>query len=42
MCDYDGNVYMNYLCGNQLGNYWMCEAVVENTTVAEFLKSFFE
>lgn len=42
MCDWNGNVYMNYAGGNQLGNYWMCEAVVENTTVAEFLKSFFE
>ncbi len=42
MCDWNGNVYINYLCGNQLGNYWMCEAVVQNMTVAEFLKSFFE
>ncbi len=42
MCDWNGNVYINYLCGNQLGNYWMCEAIVENTTVAQFLKNFFE
>ena len=42
MCDWQGNVYINYLCGNQLGNYWMCEAIVENTTVADFLKNFFE
>lgn len=41
MCDWNGKVYINYLCGNQLGNYWMCEAVAEGT-VAEFLKSYFE
>lgn len=41
MCDWNGSVYINYLCGNQLGNYWMCEAVAEGT-VAEFLKSYFE
>ena len=42
MCDWNGNVYINYGCGNQYNFYWMCEAVVENTTVADFLKSFFE
>ena len=42
MCDYNGNVYINYLIGNQLGYYYMCEAVVENTTVDEFLESYFE
>ena len=42
LCDWNGNVYINYLCGNQYNFYWMCEAVAENTTVAEFLKSFFE
>ncbi len=41
MCDYNGKVYMNYLCGNQLGFYYMCEAEVEGT-VADFLKSYFE
>ena len=41
LCDYNGKVYINYLCGNQLGMYYMCEAEAEGT-VAEFLKSFFE
>lgn len=41
MCDWNGKVYINYLCGNQLGNYWMAEAIAEGT-VAEFLKSYFE
>lgn len=41
MCDWNGKVYINYLVGNQLGFYWMCEAESEGT-VAEFLKSYFE
>lgn len=41
MCDYNGKVYINYLCGNQWCFYWMCEAEAEGT-VADFLKSFFE
>ena len=41
MCDWNGKVYINYLVGNQLGYYWMCEAESEGT-VAEFLKSYFE
>ena len=41
MCDYNGKVYMNYACGNQLGFYYMAEAECEGT-VAEFLKSYFE
>lgn len=41
MCDWNGKVYINYLCGNQLGCYWMAEAVAEGT-VAELLKSYFE
>ncbi len=40
MCDYNGKVYINYTCGNQLGMYYMCEAEVEGT-VAEYLASFF-
>ncbi len=41
MCDYNGKVYINYLCGNQLGFYYMAEAEAEGT-VADFLKSYFE
>lgn len=41
MCDWNGKVYINYLCGNQLCFYWMCEAEADGT-VADFLKSFFE
>ena len=41
MCDWQGKTYINYLCGNQLGWYYMAEAEAEGT-VAEFLKSFFE
>lgn len=41
MCDYNGKVYINYACGNQLGFYYMAEAECEGT-VAEFLKSYFE
>lgn len=41
MCDYNGKVYINYLCGNQLGFYYMAEAEYDGT-VAEFLKSYFE
>jgi hypothetical protein len=41
MCDWNGKVYMNYLCGNQLGFYYMCEAECDGT-VADFLKSYFE
>ena len=41
MCDYKGKVYINYLCGNQLGFYYMAEAEYDGT-VADFLKSYFE
>ena len=41
MCDYNGKVYINYCCGNQLGTYYMAEAEAEGT-VADFLKSYFE
>ncbi len=41
MCDYNGKVYINYLCGNQLGMYYMCEAEAEGT-VDSFLASYFE
>ena len=41
MCDFDGKVYINYLCGNQLGFYYMAEAEY-NGSVAELLKSYFE
>jgi hypothetical protein len=41
MCDYNGKVYINYLCGNQLGFYYMAEAEYDGT-VADFLKSYFE
>ena len=41
MCDWNGKVYMNYLVGNQLGFYYMCEAEYDGT-VADFLKSYFE
>ncbi len=41
MCDYNGKVYINYACGNQLGYYYMAEAEYDGT-VADFLKSYFE
>ncbi len=41
ICEWQGKTYINYLCGNQLGNYWMCEAVCD-MPMAEFLKSYFE
>ena len=41
MCDYNGKVYINYACGNQLGYYYMAEAEYDGT-VANFLKSYFE
>ena len=41
MCDWNGKVYINYLCGNQYNFYWMCEVEAEGT-VADFLKSYFE
>ena len=41
MCDFNGKVYINYLCGNQLGFYYMAEAEYDGT-VAELLKSYFE
>ena len=41
MCDWNGKVYINYLCGNQLGCYWMAEATAEGT-VNDFLKSYFD
>lgn len=41
MCDWNGKIYMNYLVGNQLGFYYMCEAEYDGT-VADFLKSYFE
>ncbi len=41
MCDWNGKVYMNYLVGNQLGFYYMCEAEYDGM-VADFLKSYFE
>lgn len=42
MCDWNGQVYINYLVSNQLGSGgYMCEAVAEGS-VAEFLKSYFE
>ena len=41
MCDYNGKTYINYLCGNQYGNYWMCEAIVDKP-LNEFLNDFFE
>ncbi|MBR5543023.1 MAG: hypothetical protein IKU65_02870 [Oscillospiraceae bacterium] len=41
MCDWQGKVYINYLCSNQIGWYYMAEAEAEGT-VADFLKSYFE
>lgn len=41
MCDFCGKVYINYLCGNQLGFYYMAEAEYDGT-VADLLKSYFE
>ncbi len=41
MCDYNGKTYINYLCGNQLGFYYMAEAEFDGC-VADFLKSYFE
>lgn len=41
LCQWQGKTYINYLCGNQLGNYWMCEAVCD-MPMADFLKSYFE
>ncbi len=41
MCDWNGKTYINYLAGNQLGYYYMCEAEYDGT-VAEFLKHYFE
>lgn len=41
ICEWQGKTYINYLCGNQLGNYWMCEAVCD-MPLADFFKSYFE
>lgn len=41
LCEWQGKTYINYLCGNQLGNYWMCEAVCD-MPLADFFKSYFE
>jgi len=41
MCDWNGKTIINYLCGNQLGFYYMCEAEYDGT-VAELLASYFE
>ena len=41
MCDYNGQVYINYEVGDQLGFGYMAEAVADGT-VADFLKSYFE
>ena len=41
MCDWNGKTYINYLLGNQLGFYYMAEAVYDGT-VAEFLRANFE
>jgi len=41
LCEWQGKTYINYLCGNQLGNYWMCEAICD-MPLADFFKSYFE
>ncbi len=41
MCDWNGKTYINYACGNQLGNYWMGEAICD-LPLKDFLKSFFD
>ncbi len=41
ICQWQGKTYINYLCGNQLGNYWMAEAICD-MPLADFLKSYFE
>ena len=41
MCDWNGKCYINYTIGNQLGYYYMAEAIYEGT-VDDFLKSYFE
>ena len=41
VCEWQGKTYINYACGNQLGNYWMAEAVCD-MPLADFLKSYFE
>lgn len=41
MCDWNGKTYINYLAGNQLGFYYMCEAEYDGT-VDEFLAANFE
>ena len=41
LCDWNGKTYINYLLGNQLGFYYMAEAVYDGT-VAEFLRANFE
>lgn len=41
MCDWNGKTYINYLVGNQLGFYYMTEAIYDGT-VTEFLKAQFE
>lgn len=40
ICDWNGKTYINYLCGNQLGNYWMAEAICD-MPLADFLRSYF-
>lgn len=40
LCEWNNQTYINYLCGNQLGNYWMCEAVCD-MPLAEVFKAYF-
>lgn len=41
VCDWNGKTYINFACGNQLGNYWMAEAICD-MPLKDFLKSYFE
>ena len=39
-CEWQGKTYINYVIGNQLGTYYMCEAEFDGTP-GEFLESYF-
>ncbi len=41
ICEWQGKTYINYCCGNQLGNYWMCDAVCD-MPLADFFKAYFK
>ena len=41
ICQWNGKTYINYLCGNQYGNYWAAEAICD-MPMADFLASYFE